>query len=246
VSGGLQPSQLGTILGVWAHPDDEAYLMAGTALLAAAAGSTVACVTATAGDAGESADEDRWPRARLSTIRRQELAASLAVLGIADHTWLDLPDGGLAEVDRTTGVGLLAAVIERVQPDTVLTFGPDGITGHSDHVAVGDWAAQAAALVRRDRCQVLAATKTPAWLATFADVNEGILAPDPPCTQPEDLALCVQLTEDILDLKVHALRAQPSQTSGLTNTFGEAAYRAWVATEFWAPRGRTRRVDSRG
>ncbi len=63
MSGRLQPGELGTILGVWAHPDDEAYLMAGTALVAAAAGSTIACVTATAGDAGESADEDRWPRA---------------------------------------------------------------------------------------------------------------------------------------------------------------------------------------
>lgn len=40
---------LGTILGVWAHPDDESYLMAGTALRAMARGSRVACVTATAG-----------------------------------------------------------------------------------------------------------------------------------------------------------------------------------------------------
>ena len=112
MSGRLEPGELGTVLGVWAHPDDEAYLMAGTALAAAAAGSTIACVTATAGDAGESADEDRWPRAQLGTIRRREIADTLGVLAIQDHTWLDLADGGLADVDRATGVALLAAAID--------------------------------------------------------------------------------------------------------------------------------------
>ena len=234
--GRLQPGELGSVLGIWAHPDDEAYLMAGTALAAAAAGSTIACVTATAGDAGESADEDRWPRAQLGTIRRREIADSLAVLAIEDHIWLDLDDGGVADVDQSTGVGLLAAAIERVQPDTVLTFGPDGMTGHPDHIAIGDWATKAAAMVRGDRCQVLAATKTPAWLEAFAQVNQGIIAPDPPCTPPEDLALCVHLEGDLLDTKLRALRAQASQTSGLISALGESTYRAWVATEFWVRR----------
>src|SRR5262245_16375399 len=132
--GDPQPGELGTVLGIWAHPDDEAYLMAGTALVAAAAGPTIACVTATVGDAGESADEGGWPHARLGALRRQEIADTLAVLDIRDHTWLDLKDGGLADVDRATGVALLTAVIERVQPDTVLTFGRDGMTGHPDHI----------------------------------------------------------------------------------------------------------------
>jgi LmbE family N-acetylglucosaminyl deacetylase len=236
VTGRLEPGELGAVLGIWAHPDDEAYLMAGTALAAAAAGSTIACVTATAGDAGESADQSRWPRAQLGTIRRREIAESLAALAIQDHTWLDLNDGGLAEIDHATGVEQLAAVIERVQPDTVLTFGPDGMTGHPDHIAIGDWATDAAATVRGDRCRVLAATKTPDWLATFAHVNEGIIAPDPPCTPPEDLALCVHLEGDLLDTKIQALRAQPSQTSGLISALGESTYRAWVATEFWVRR----------
>lgn len=236
MTGRLRPGELGTILGVWAHPDDEAYLMAGTALLAAAAGSAVACVTATAGDAGESADEDRWPRARLGDLRRAELAASLAILGIEDHTWLGLPDGCLAEVDQATGIRLVATVIERVEPDTVLTFARDGMTGHPDHVAVGDWAVEAATTVRGDRCRLLAATKTPDWLTTFAPINDGILAADPPCTPPEKLALAVHLAGDLLDAKIRALRAQPSQTSGLISAFGDETYRAWVASEFWVRR----------
>jgi LmbE family N-acetylglucosaminyl deacetylase len=232
----ITPSELGTVLGIWAHPDDEAYLMSGTALAAAAAGSTVACVTATAGENGESADDDRWPSARLAEIRRAELAASLAVLGIDDHTCLNLPDGGLANVDQAVGVGMLIAVIKRLRPDTILTFGPDGMTGHPDHITVGNWAAAAAASVASDRYVVLAATKTPEWLETFASVNDGILAPAPPCTQADELALEVTLTGNALEAKIRALKAQASQTTGLRQALGEATYRAWITTEFWVHR----------
>jgi LmbE family N-acetylglucosaminyl deacetylase len=238
MSGALLPGDLGTVLGVWAHPDDEAYLMAGTALLAAAAGSTVACVTATAGEAGESADEERWPHERLERIRRDELAASLAILGISDHTWLDLPDGRLAQSDRSEGVRLLSETIERVRADTILTFGQDGMTGHRDHVAVGDWAVEAAVRARSTACRVLAATKTPAWLDKFSDVNDGILALDPPCTPPDELALHVSLDDELLDRKFRALQAQASQTSALIAALGDATYRSWLSDEFWVIRER--------
>ena len=224
--------ELGTVLGIWAHPDDEAYLMAGTALAAAAAGSTVACLTATAGGAGESADEDRWPAARLEEIRRGELAASLAILGIDDHTYLNLPDGSLADVDPAAGVDMVTAVITRVQPDTILTFGPDGMTGHTDHVTIGNWAVKAA----NDRCRVLAATKTPEWLETFAAINDQVLGPAAPCTRAADLALEVSPTGSALETKIRALKAQPSQTTGLLQALGESAYSAWAAREFWARR----------
>ena len=39
--------ELGNILGVWAHPDDEAYLTAGIMARAVRNGSRVVCVTAT-------------------------------------------------------------------------------------------------------------------------------------------------------------------------------------------------------
>lgn len=232
----LRPEDLGTILGVWAHPDDEAYLMAGTALMATAAGSRVACVTATAGEAGESADEERWPRVQLGTIRREELAASLATVGIEDHTMLGFPDGGLARIDRPTGVRKVAEVVERVRPDTILTFGPDGMTGHSDHIAIGEWAAEAAAALRGARCRVLAATKTPEWLDGFARVNDGILASDPPRTPAANLALHVTPTDHDLEVKIRALKAQASQTSGLIAALGESTYRTWAADEFWVDR----------
>jgi LmbE family N-acetylglucosaminyl deacetylase len=227
---------LGTILGVWAHPDDECYLMAGTALLAAASGSHVACVTATAGEAGATSDDHRWPRTRLAEIRRHELAASLAVLAITDHTWLDLPDGGLHSIDPASGVALVSGVVERIRPDTVLTFGPDGMTGHPDHIAVGRWVERAVAEVMGDRCRVLAATKIKAWVDAFAHVNGEVFGSGPPCTPPDELALEVRLSGEVLDRKLRSLAAQPSQTAALAAWMGEDTYRSWVATEYWALR----------
>src|SRR5205823_10115840 len=85
-------SKLGTILGVWAHPDDEAYLSAGIMGAAIEGGQRVVCVTATRGEAG-SLDPERWPPETLASIREAELVACFAVLGVREHVWLDYPDG---------------------------------------------------------------------------------------------------------------------------------------------------------
>ena len=53
-------TDLGTVLGVWAHPDDDIYLSAGLMAAAVDAGSRVVYVTATRGEGG-SMDEERWP-----------------------------------------------------------------------------------------------------------------------------------------------------------------------------------------
>src|SRR5262245_55330206 len=133
---------LGTILGVWAHPDDEAYLSAGVMAMATRAGSRVVCVTATRGELG-SLDVERWPLATLAEVRTGEMAASLDVLGVREHHWLDYPDGACAHIPETDAVARLAGIMVDVAPDTVLTFGPDGMTGHLDHQTVCDWTTKA-------------------------------------------------------------------------------------------------------
>ena len=61
----------------------------------------------------------------------------MAVLGVTDHRVLGLPDGGLADLDPTEGVALgRHGCIEETVPDTILTFGPDGMTFHPDHITV--------------------------------------------------------------------------------------------------------------
>lgn len=119
----------GTVLSVWAHPDDETYLSGGLMAAAVDAGQRVVCVSATAGEHGTS-DPTTWPAARLGRLRRWETAAAMAVLGVTEHRFLDLPDGGLADLAHEDGVERVAALLDKIRPDTILTFGPDGITGH--------------------------------------------------------------------------------------------------------------------
>ena len=89
--------ELGTILGIWAHPDDETYLAAGLMARAARDGARVFCVTATKGEGG-SWDEKRWPSKTMGEVRAAELLASLDLLGVKEHLWLGYIDGACADI----------------------------------------------------------------------------------------------------------------------------------------------------
>ena len=84
-----EASPIGTLLGVWAHPDDEAYLSAGLMAFAAKNGNNVVCITATRGEHG-TPDPTRFPPAVLATIRAREMAAALTAVGVEDQRWLGL------------------------------------------------------------------------------------------------------------------------------------------------------------
>ena len=105
-------------------------------------GQRVVCVTATRGERG-TPDPVAWPPDRLAAERTHELARCLDVLGVCEHHWLGYRDGECAGADRDAAVARLCAVLDDVRPDTVLTFGPDGITGHPDHRTVSAWAGAA-------------------------------------------------------------------------------------------------------
>jgi N-acetyl-1-D-myo-inositol-2-amino-2-deoxy-alpha-D-glucopyranoside deacetylase len=47
-------------------------------------------------------------------------------------------DGGLADVPRRELVDRIAAILDQERPEVVVTFGPDGITGHLDHITIGE------------------------------------------------------------------------------------------------------------
>src|SRR4051794_10204741 len=142
MSAPLVGEQIGPLLGVWAHPDDEAYLSAGLMAAARRSGRRVVVVTATRGEQGTSEPGD-WPPERLRALRERELAESLRVVGVEEHLWLGYDDGSLARADARLAVASLRRIIEDVGPDTVVTFGPDGMTGHDDHRTVSSWVTEA-------------------------------------------------------------------------------------------------------
>jgi LmbE family N-acetylglucosaminyl deacetylase len=230
--------ELGTILGVWAHPDDEAYLSGGLMAMASDGGSRVVCVTATRGERG-TADPHRWPPDRLAAERTGELARCLEILGVTEHHWLDYPDGGCATVAETEAVTRIAEVIRAVRPDTVLTFGPDGITGHADHRTVAGWTEaafrEAARPGARLLCSAVTEQRAERWRAL--DETLGVFEPGYPVTVAQDrLALHLALDPPTLVRKVSALAAQVTQTAVLMEAMGAETYTAWVSNESFVER----------
>ena len=129
-----------TLACVFAHPDDDAYGSAGSvALHADETDFRFVLIHATFGEQGEIRDGLGATRETLGSIRRAEDEAAWRAHGRAPdrHEWLGLPDGGVADVPFDDVVAAVARILEEEDPAVVVTFGPDGIFGHPDHIAIG-------------------------------------------------------------------------------------------------------------
>jgi len=230
----VNAEQLGTVLSVWAHPDDEAYLSGATMAACVRGGQRVVCVTATRGEGG-SQDHDRWPPEKMAEIREVELARCLETLGVSEHHWLDYVDGTCHEVDPDEAVGKVRALLDEIQPDTVLTFGPDGMTGHQDHQAVSRWTTAAFAEAAKPGARLLYATQTPEWAAEFLPLLEpfNVFTTEPPITPQDQLVFTYLAEGEHLEQKVRALLAQESQVEGIYRHAGHEAYAHSVAAEYF-------------
>jgi len=214
--------KLGTILCVGAHPDDETWIAGGIMAAAAGNGQKVVVITATKGEAGVQ-DDDRWPAETLGNIRTQELHNSLRILGVEEHGMLECLDGACDQADEMEMAWQLAGVIHRERPDTILTFGPEGLTGHSDHAAVSRWVSRAAQLVDGNP-RVYHAIYTEEWyerggkeLDEKADLFFNIERP--PFANEDELAINFDLPAEIADIKLKALEVQESQMEPLLGKF---------------------------
>ncbi len=233
-------ARLGTILGIWAHPDDEAYLSGGLMAMARSSGSRVCCVTATRGELG-TPDPEAWPPQRLAAERTRELADSLEILGVREHHWLGYRDGECAAVPASRPVAELCGLIEQIGPDTVVTFGPDGITGHPDHRAVSAWATAAFDRSAGPGARLVYAATAERRLPRWQVLNDslGVYLPGYPVAVPTDrLAVDLVLPPDVVARKVRALVAQETQTAGLLALMGADTYTAWVGEESFVERVR--------
>jgi len=212
--------------------DAIAYLASGLMALCRRAGNRVVCVTATRGEHGTD-DAGRWPPDRLARTRDLEVAAAMAIIGVDEHRCLGMEDGTLAHRPDAAGVDAVTALIHEVAPNTIVTFGPEGMTGHADHRAVAAWVARA---WRRagQRALLLQTTTTDRFATEYADVHDALplFGPGLPArTGEEDLAVTVRLDEELQDVKLAALRAQATQTQGLVAAIGEDRFRAWGSEE---------------
>ena len=127
-------------MAVFAHPDDEAFGTGGTLPKYAAEGCDVYLVTATRGEAGQIAEPELATSANLPFVREQELRCACQIYGIHPPRLLDYQDGQLTIVNQGQAVGRLVCLIREIRPQVLITFGPDFIYVHYDHIAVHRWA----------------------------------------------------------------------------------------------------------
>ncbi len=222
------------LVGVWAHPDDEAYLSAGLMARVVAAGGHVTVVTATRGEKGTD-DPALYDSDELGARREEELRASLAELGVHDVRFLGLRDGECDFAADAPVITRITEVLAEIEPDCVVTFGPDGMTNHPDHRAVSRWTTEATR--RLPVPELLYAAVTHEFLRRHEQLHEELdvfgefPTGRPPSIALDHVALECALTPAELVRKRRALAAHGSQTAPLAEAMGEDRYTAWWASE---------------
>ena len=124
------------LLAVFAHPDDETFLAGGTLAKYAHLGWDVFLVCATYGESGQRGEYKALGANEFASVRRAELEAACKVLGIHRPMFLECADRAVAGICWNSAAKQVAHILRRLHPDVVITFGPDGISGHPDHVAM--------------------------------------------------------------------------------------------------------------
>jgi LmbE family N-acetylglucosaminyl deacetylase len=227
--------ELGTVLGVWAHPDDETYLSAGLMAQAVNDGGRVVCVTATRGEGG-SMDEERWPPETMGELRERELLRSFEVLGVTEHTFLGLPDIDMDEPLPEEGASKVRSIVAEVRPHTILTFGPDGMTGHRAHMDVSRWATEAFADAAPSGARLYYATYSQAWADEFVPgLNRfDVFRPGtPPITPDDELSIRFDLPAEILERKLRAIEEHESQVEAMVEALGREYFARAMHEEFF-------------
>ncbi len=138
------------ILLIYAHPDDESFWGAGVAARYHDEGVRTALVMATRGERGSTGDLctiDELPR-----VREQELREVARIIPFDSLEFLDYQDQQLAAAPVDDVRRSLVHIIRRERPLVAITFDPNGMNGHADHMAISRFASDA-----------LAAAADPRW-----------------------------------------------------------------------------------
>lgn len=129
------------IFGIFAHPDDESFGPGGSLLKLRQEGYDVHLIVVTDGEAG--VNPDNVPN--LGEIRLAEWQAAASILGARTAHALHFPDGKLDTTPLIDLENALETVITNVlytYTETVaisfMTFEPQGLTSHRDHIAVSE------------------------------------------------------------------------------------------------------------
>lgn len=121
------------VLCLFAHPDDESFGPGGTIAKWAAEGASIYVCCATRGEIGQNATDEHT-----GALREKELFCASKILGVKNVTFLDYIDGSIGNKDVPVLRKIIESHINKIKPDTLLTFHLNGVSGHLDHVAMAN------------------------------------------------------------------------------------------------------------
>ena len=126
------------VLAAFAHPDDERVIGPLLSRLGRE-GREVHLVIATDGSKGVREHAGVPAGQALAAARAEEAECAARRLGVRQLHLLGLEDGALASFANLGRLRTeIASIVARVQPAVIITFGPEGGTGHPDHRLVGN------------------------------------------------------------------------------------------------------------
>lgn len=196
------------VVGIFAHPDDEAFGPSGLLATFAKEGRDVYIIDVTKGDAGQNLSDKTN---ELQEIREEELAASIKTLGIKKAYFLDFKDGTLSNNLYHDVANKLQELLEELKPEIVITLEPRGVSGHLDHIAVS--------MITTYVFKKLPFIKE-LWYFCFTQearrINERYLQDYfvylPPGYKKEDIIKTIDVS-DVWDQKIEAMKHHESQLS---------------------------------
>ena len=159
-----------TLLGVWAHPDDEAYTSAGLMAELPPTRRSRRGRHRHPRRARHRATPTTWPPGRLAALRDTPSCATASPPSTSTSCTCSASQDG--DCEQSDGPDVIARHITDIDPDVIVTFGPDGMTGHPDHRAVSRWTTDAWAATRPD-ADLWYATVTPDFHRRWGAVNDG-------------------------------------------------------------------------
>jgi LmbE family N-acetylglucosaminyl deacetylase len=226
-----------TLMAVHAHPDDEASSTGGVLAMYGDQGIRTVVVTCTNGEYGDApgqvkpGDEGHDEQA-VAQLRLAELRQSCKILGVSHLELLGYQDSGMPDWDYKERPdafcnvpldvvsGRIESLIEQYRPQVVVSYDPDGMYQHPDHVHASLAAAAAAKAAGTPAKFYQSAMRGSSWRKVWEALRElGVDIPDRELTPEQqqkiaDDELRITTSVDIrpvLDRKREALMAHASQ-----------------------------------
>lgn len=130
----IYPTRMARILYIFPHPDDESFGPAPVLARQRREGHDVYLLTLTRGEATSQRQKYGYTKEEMGTVRFREMQCVARTLDLSGLTVFDYPDGHLDAVPADELGARIAAHIESVRPQVVVTYAEHGISGHPDHL----------------------------------------------------------------------------------------------------------------